>query len=427
MAIHAFLLLQKLRKTLKLPKAAIEEIQRKKLKLLVNHAYENVPYYRKLFNSSGIEPADIENMEDLAKIPTTGKLQLQNLPLEEILARNVDVNRCLSDVTSGSTGIPLRVYFTPEDYLYRSLIFIRTFMETGYRLTHRQAIVCDTRFVNNRKYWFQRIGVFRKKYIPVQIDLQQQIEMLREYNPHYIHGYPRSLELIAQEMQKRGIDSLSPVMVCTGAELVSKRTKETINAAFGVRMVDTYASIETGLMAWQCEIGKGYHINSDSVVLELLQKGRPSMPEERGRVVVTNLHSYAMPIIRYELGDICSFSDNICPCGREIPLMAIIEGRIDDLIHTPSGKILSPNSITNTMEAIAGISQFRVVQEKESQLYVQLVQGKGFSEEVPQNVKRLLTELVGDGIEIEVEIVKGIAREYSGKIRAVISKMSKRS
>ena len=422
--INAFLLLRELRGNLRLNRAKLDEIQRKKLQDLLKHAYEHVPYYRRLFSSAGVDPTAIKTVEDLARIPTTNKLTLQSLSPEEILARGIKVDQCVTDVTSGSTGIPLQVYFSQRDYLIRSLSFIRTFMELGYKLTHRQALVCDTRFVNDRTYWFQRLGILRKQYIPVQFALDRQIQILLDYRPHFIHGYPQSLAIIAEELLKRGIDRLSPVMVCTGAELAGQKTREKINSAFGVEMADSYATIESGMIAWQCRALKGYHINIDNVVLEFLRDGRPARPDEPGRVAVTNLHSYAMPIIRYELGDVCIPSDGLCPCGNPLPLMTVVEGRIDDMVKTPSGKVVSPNAITNAMEAIEGIGQFRVIQEEQDRIAVEIVAGNGFSQDTPLRTKNLLGELIGDGMCIEVRTVSEISKEHTGKIRAVISKVS---
>lgn len=422
--INAFLLLRKLRGNLKLSRAELEEIQRKQLKDLLRHAYENVPYYRKVFTSAGLEPTAIKGVEDLSRIPTTDKLTLQSLTPEEILSRGIKISGCITDVTSGSTGIPLQVYFTSKDYMIRSLSFIRTFMELGYKLTDRQAIVCDTRFVNDKAYWFQRLGILRKQYIPVQFAIDKQIQILMDYRPDFIHGYPQSLAIIAEELIKRGIDNVSPGMVCTGAELVSNKTREKINAAFGVEMADSYATIESGVIAWQCKALKGYHINIDNLVLEFLQNGKPAQPGEPGRVVVTNLYSYAMPIIRYELGDIGTPSDSLCPCGNPLPLMTVVEGRIDDMVKTPSGKVISPNSITNAMEAVDGIGQFRVIQEERDLMVVQIVAGVKYSQDVPLKTENLLRELVGGEMRIEVRRVSEICKEKSGKIRAVLSKVS---
>ncbi len=148
------------------------------------------------------------------------------------------------------------------------------------------------------------------------------------------------------------------------------------------------------------------------------------MPGERGRAVITNLHSYAMPIIRYEVGDICIPSQHDCSCGNELPLMSIVEGRIDDMVYTPGGKTVSPNSITNVMEAVSGISQFRVIQEKKNLLVIKYVRGSGYSSETSEQAKKLMYDLIGNEMEICMQIVEEIPREYTGKMRAVISKVS---
>jgi phenylacetate-CoA ligase len=423
---HPLFLLNKLRRNLRLEREELENIQLKKLNALITHAYENVPYYRNLFTSARLVPSDIRNIDDITRIPTTSKITLQSQKKEEIVAKGIDIDTCVEDVTSGSTGIPLHVYFTEDDYLTRSLLFIRTFMATGYKLTDRQAVITDTRFVSNKKYWFQKVGIFRKEYIPVQLSMDKQIDLLKKYMPDYIHGYPQSIALVADEMLKRGIHTIKPRMVCTGAELVSKRTREVINSTFGVNMVDTYATIESGIIAWECPEYRGYHVNIDSTVLELLKNGKRALPGERGKVVITNLHSFAMPIIRYELGDICIASDYDCPCGNALPLMSIVEGRSDDMVYTPSGKMVSPNSITNALEAVDGIKQFRVIQEDKENLILQLVKGDGYQPDTPQKAQGLLNELTGERMEVRVEIANNIPRDPSGKIRAVISQTTSR-
>ena len=189
-------------------------------------------------------------------------------------------------------------------------------------------------------------------------------------------------------------------------------------------MIDTYATIESGLIAWECSEHYGYHINIDSVVLEFLENGKSVQPGKRGNVVITNLHSYAMPIIRYELGDVCIPSGDVCPCGSELPLMLIVEGRVDDMIYTATGKVVSPNSITNVMEAVDGISQFRVIQETEEKLLTLIVKGRGFSSNTPKIAQQLLKKLVGEEMEVNIQLVDGIPMEHTGKIRSVISNVT---
>ncbi|MFH2059860.1 MAG: hypothetical protein ABIJ59_13280 [Pseudomonadota bacterium] len=423
--IETTFLLHSLKRNLNLSRERSEALQLSNLKKIISHAYFHVPYYKGLFDKVNFKPSEIKSVEDISKIPTTSKGQLQSVPLNNITADNIDLNNCFEDVTSGSTGIPLKVFLTPKDYLIRSLIFIRTFMKAGYRLTDKQAIVTDTRFITEKKYLLQKLGIFRKAYVPVQIDIDKQIDILMEFRPDFIHGYPQSIAAIADRLIKKKITSISPRMVCTGAELVSRKTRLLINQAFGVDMSDTYASIESGLIAWQCEKRKGYHINQDHVVIEILKDGCPAMPGEAGKVVITNLHSYAMPIIRYELGDICVLSDANCSCGCATPLISIVKGRVDDMIYTPSKKTVSPNSITNAMEAVEGVQQFRIIQEQINSLQIEIVKGEMFSDQTQNQCMALMKDLVGEEMEINIHLLDHIKKDSSGKIRAVISKISK--
>jgi len=422
-SIRAVKALKAIRGNLRLEKNTLKAIQTRKLRALVDHAYARVPYYRGLFDAAGMKPGDVRGSADLLHLPTTSKLKLQSLPQSEILAQDLRTEDCREDVTSGSTGIPLKVYFSKEDHMVRSLLFLRTFMESGYTLRHRQAIVCDTRFVTHKQYWFQYLGVFRKKYIPVQLSVDEQIDLLRSYRPDFIHGYPASIAAIATKLLDQSIHDIRPSMVCTGAELLGPRRRHVINEAFGVELADTYASIESGMIAWQCRARRDYHVNQDCLVVEILRDGRPAMPGETGRVVVTNLHSYAMPIIRYELGDVCVPSESDCPCGCHLPTIRVVEGRIDDMIYTPSGRVISPNSITNAMEAIEGVGQFRVIQETAKELVVQIVPGKDYDATTRAQTMTLLGDLVGNEMSVELAVLEEIPAEHTGKIRAVISKL----
>src|SRR3990170_8850556 len=132
-ALNSILLLKRLRKNLKLPKAELETIQQKKLHALINHAYENVPYYRRLFNSAGLRPESIQRIEDLEKLPITDKTAMRSMEKNEIMARNLDPGAFVEVFTSGSTGMPATIYFTQEDYRHLDLVYLRSFLQNGLR------------------------------------------------------------------------------------------------------------------------------------------------------------------------------------------------------------------------------------------------------------------------------------------------------
>jgi len=421
--IKAFLLLRELRGNLKLDKAKLEEIQRKKLKDLLKHAYENVPYYRRLLDSNRIKPEDIKGVKDLEKIPLTDKVVLRSMARADIMAKNVDLRGCVEVFTSGSTGMPAHIYFTRADYELLDLVYLRSFLENGLRFRHKRAFILDPHSFDNKKRWYHRFGLATYVNISCFLEIEKQVQLLKDEKPDFIHGYPSSLKEIAELALELEIKEIQPRIISTAAEMLHKKDRELIASAFGVDIYDRYAARECGNIAWECNMHAGYHINIDSLIVEFIKDGHPVEPGERGDVVITNLHSYAMPFIRYRIGDIAVPSSNACPCGMELPLMEIFEGRDEDFIVLNNGRKISPMAVTGTLDHIPGLKQFRVIQEKRELMVVQIVAGAKYSQDVPLKTQNLLRELVGDEMHIEVRMVSEISKEPTGKVRAVISKV----
>jgi phenylacetate-CoA ligase len=248
--------------------------------------------------------------------------------------------------------------------------------------------------------------------------------MLKKTKPNFIHGYPSSLSQLSRLKMDLGADSIRPSIISTAAELLHRKDRENITNAFGVIPYDRYAARECGNIAWECDEHNGYHINIDSVVVEFIKNNNPVNPGERGDVVITNLHSYAMPFIRYRLGDVGVPSEDICSCGLELPLMRIIEGRDEDFIALDEQKRISPMMVTCTLDHVPGLKQFRVIQEELNSLFVLLAKGKGFNSDTVNQVKWELKTILGEYMHIRCEVVEDIPRETSGKVRSVISKIS---
>ena len=423
MSINSILTLRDLQKNLKLPRSLIEEIQRNKLRLLVNHAYENVPYYRRLFDSNRIKPGDIKGVQDLKKIPVTDKAIMRSMARADIMAKNVDLRECVEVFTSGSTGMPAHIYFTRADYELLDLVYLRSFLENGLRFRHKRAFILDPHSFDNKKRWYHRFGLATYVNISCFLEIEKQVQLLKDEKPDFIHGYPSSLSQIAKIILDGGINGIRASVVSTAAELLHKKDREIIATAFKVNPYDRYAARECGSIAWECDEHNGYHINIDNIVVEFLKDGRPVDLGERGDVVVTNLHSYAMPFIRYRIGDVAVPSDKECPCGIELPLMEIIEGRDEDFISLRDGRKISPMMVTGTLDHIPGLRQFRVIQEDMDLLHAVLAKGEGFGPDTVHRVEKELKTIMYEEMDIRCEVVDDIPREPSGKVRAVISRL----
>jgi phenylacetate-CoA ligase len=412
--------LHRLRKEQWLGTKELEEIQRNKLMAMIKHAYQNVSYYQKLFNSVGIRPQDIKSIEDLPKIPISTRLKLQQLPPEEIVAKGVSLINCKKITTAGSSGIPLVVFLRKEDNDFYDMVWARTSLENGKRLWDSTAYF---KFHFPPKFWFERLGIWRKEIISLLDDPEKQIESLRRIRPDVIRGNAFQLVNLAKIIKEKEIEDINPRLVFSMGSLLDRKSRELIESAFGAEVFDYYGATELGCIAWECSEHRGYHINIDTVVVELIKKGRVANPGEIGKIICTGLHSFAMPFIRYDTGDVGIASDEKCPCGRGLPLLKSIEGRADDFFVSASGTLHSPSVIVNQVKLISGISQFKITQQSERDVMAQIVPDKNFSQETSKKIKETMRKIMGNELNIEVEVLRVIPPDPSGKIRSLISEV----
>ena len=246
--------------------------------------------------------------------------------------------------------------------------------------------------------------------------------VLERLAPQSLAGTPALLKLIALEKTARGSDSIAPRTIFSTGELLDRATRDLVESVFQVKVVDMYGSIELGYMAWECPEHHGYHMNMESVVMEFLRDGRPVSSGEVGEVVCTSLLGYAMPLIRYRVGDLCTPTDEPCPCGRGLPLIKLIEGGANDTIRLPDGLVVTPQALGDVMVEFGEmVRQIRIVQEDEDRIDVHLVRGRDFNHETLSLVEGGLRRVLRGDVTVNVRVVETIERDPSGKQRAIIS------
>lgn len=427
MILRTLYYLHKLRKNQWLKWKELEEIQERKLRAIVKLAYEEVPFYHKKFDAAGIKPYNVKALEDLPKIPLTTKSEIHNASISEMVAKNVDLYNRVKYTTSGSTGIPLTVIYDKETVDFDAALWTRAYLENGYKFRDKMAIIADPHSSQPKNYWYQLLGLLRKKHISIWNDIEKQISALEQYDPDIIQSYPSSLNLLAHAIRSKGMMSVQPKLVFSEAEVLDRVTRRLVNSVFNVEMFDLYATREFGLMSWECDRHNGYHINVDNVLMEFVKNGQNVAPGESGEIVCTSLVNRAMPLIRYKIGDTGIPADEKCPCGRRLPLMKVVEGRVDDFLVTADGRIISSLILfPYPFEGIPGIKQFRVIQEKKDKMLFQLVTGDNFPKNtarVWENSAEAVRKVFGESMQVDFQVVEKIARDASGKVRKVISRV----
>jgi len=423
--IEPYKIFRDLRKNLWFKTSDLEILQWEKFKTLLDHAHGNVPFYRNLFDSARIRPKDIKNYDDLYKIPTITKYQVKNNK-KDMIARNINLSGCIEYRTSGSTGNTLTGFLTKDDALYIRGSYERVRNENGFRMLRDTLLIIGNPYAPaNRKEWYQYFGIRRSKRLNILEPLDAQIQALKKVKPDAVWAYPSAIRILAKIIQEKEIKGISPRLIFTNAEVLDSETRYFINSVFNNKIFDVYGAWETCCMAWECNEHSGYHVNMDTALMEFIdENGQRVKAGEKGRVVVTNLHSFAMPIIRYEIGDYAIPTYEECPCGRGGYLIKGIEGRYDDFIKLRGNKFISPPVFWQIMKDIPGVAEFQIVQKKVEEFVVYVVKTEEFSDiKLFEQIDKAFKNILGDNIFLNIEIVKNIPRPQSGKLRSVISRV----
>jgi phenylacetate-CoA ligase len=402
----------------------LQVVQNKKIRAIVHHAYEHVPFYHRKFDEAGVKPGEIRSAKDLHILPLTTKTELQAAPLNEVLANTFDVRACLKKVTSGSTGVPLTIVVDKRAEDLRRAMWGRAYTENGLSFTDKLATIKDPRdFISGG--WLRRLMSYWKMDISIFDSPEQQVKRLGVFRPDVIKGYVSSLAILADFCRETERE-FSPHHVFTGAELLLESDRKRIGSAFGCDVLDYYGSTEFSLLGWECESHAGYHINADGNAIELVKGGEVVSPGERGEIVCTGLINYAMPLIRYKIGDIGVSIKELCPCGRSLPLLKMTEGRTGDFLVTLDGRLIPPTAFSPyPFGSLEGIRQFRITQEARDRIVIQLVFEKGFSgvDHVLNYAREEIRRVFGIDMQVDFQLTKKIEKDPTGKLRKIMSRV----
>ncbi len=261
----------------------------------------------------------------------------------------------------------------------------------------------------------------------MHIDNQAIDKFLAEWQimkPGMLYGHAHSIFILCEALQQRGI-TLNPAGIVATSMMLIEQERQVIEEVCGIKVTNRYGCEEVSLIACECEQHHGMHLNTDHNIVEFLRDdGTPCAPGEDGRIVVTELVNFGMPMIRYEVGDRGVPSDRICPCGRGLPLMEHVTGRVADfLVATDGHKVAGISIIENTLTKLPGIKQMQVVQEEALRLQVNLVPGPQYGPETEARLVASLQEYLGTEVGVQVTQVARIPQEESGKYRFTICRI----
>lgn len=411
----------------------IAEHQFNQLAILLRHAGDHVPYYRRLFAKTGINPAKDAISEYWQSIPVLTREQLQDAGTDLFSLSPPGHHGQIKPVsTSGSTGRPVKVLTTDVTRLFWSAFHLRDFRwhHDDFRVT-LAAIRPDKGTPMGRglelPYWgspFSDLYETSKAVIlHSTTGIKQQMEWLIGHQPAYLISLPSNLRALAEEYagSSRRLDSLQCVR-CFG-ETLTDDTRLLLEETFSAVVIDTYSSQETGYIGLQCPQYKHYHIQSEGVKVEILdEEDNPCRPGQIGRVVISVLHNFASPLIRYEIMDYAEMGEN-CPCGRGLPVLKRILGRQRNMLSLPDGTRHWPSFPAERWGDIAPIRQIQMIQKSVSRILIRLVSTEEISAVQKEKLIDVFQATLGYPFEFDFEPVPEIPRMKNGKYEDFISEI----
>ena len=405
----------------RLSTAELEAVRDKKLQAIIRHAYENVPYYRSLFQVAGLVPDEIRTVSDLQRIPITTKDDLRTAGVECSTAKGTDLAVCQVVHTSGTTGKPFAICLTGRDLRARRLIEFRTLLSIGFRPQDRLTVLGPAQPHVMRLH--QRLGFYRSVNISPALSLDDQIDLLKRSRPTILWAYPTVLKALLCRVNYRLDTVAKPRLLITSSEVCDDILKARIQKNFKIEMFNFYAANEVGRIAAECPAQEGLHVNEDHVILECVNSKYPTELGGSGEAVVTSLNVLAQPFIRYYLGDVFRWTGKPCSCGSPFPQISPPLGRWDDTVKLPSGKIVSLWPLTFILRKMDRLEQYRIIQESIERLIVELVFSEKPNDDALVQLRSRVMEHLGESVSVDIQCVDEIRNETS-KFRSFISKLS---
>lgn len=408
-----------------LSKEQMDEYVLAKLRVICKYAQKHIPYYTKLFQDINFDPDKLISFDYYRKLPVMNKDTVKQ-HFNELQSDELKKLGAVICETSGSTGTPLQFYLDKNVNRASFCLFYKTWsMADNWKLGSRQVTLTGYAEGVYQYQWKTNILALSSFHLSEE-NVELFYSLIKKYKPKFLRGYPSALYLFAKLLEKKGLRLQFKTMF-TGAETLLPFQRKYIEEFFGGTIIDHYTHWERTASICNCKCGKlhaqnfyGYHEVVDDF-------GHPVKNGEKGHLVCTGLYNLAMPLLRYDTRDIASFSVNQnCDCGSLLPVIDSVEGRIEDIVVTPEGRLVG--RLDAAFKYSKNIRLAHIYQKEKESITVNIVPDDGYSYE--NDEKPIMEELrkrLGDQIDIHIKHVSEseIPRTKAGKVRFVISEVMK--
>jgi phenylacetate-CoA ligase len=417
-----------------IPYLSLEELYKlrdTRLRSIVSYAAETIPYYQDLFRTINIHPSEIRSVEDLDRLPFIDKEMLRKNPVYFLSTTRRGKN-AIPFLTSGSTGMPIKIYHDRYSLL-ANIAFGEREREAisdlcGRSLSYRTALIFYPGNTTERVQDLYR----RWTFIPIRPEqftlsvlspIEEVIEEINHLRPDVLIGYGFYMETFFKTLALRNLSIHLPKLLVYVAEAMSAEGKTFVEETFGIPVLSQYNAVEAFKIGFTCEERNGFHIHEDLCHVKIVDSNGIALPDgEKGEIVISNFVNHGTVLLNYRLGDVGSLSKAKCPCGRTLPLLSELEGRMEDTLFLQDGRFIHPRAIWAVIKKSEGVLKYQLIQHEPKQFELKLLTVDRDSYPLVANrILDSLKELLGSSAIIESKYVEELNPQEGGKFRPVLS------
>lgn len=413
------------------PAEQLRELQLQRLRRLLKHANRNTAFYRARINDAHIDPAQV-TFEEFVELPRLTKREIQdNGP--ELAATNVSESARMRNQTGGSTGSPLQFWVDRKRFDSRLASTVRHNRWAGLRPGDWCAELWGARIDQKveETLWDRWRNYLLYRAIPLNTsrieerDWDEFVARIRQRRPGVLLAYAQSAVLFARYLREKGIEDIRFGSIITTAEVLLPNQRLLLEEVFGGGVFDRYGCREVSVIASECELHRGMHVNAEALLVEIVPDENLAAPA--GKILVTDLLNYGMPLIRYEIGDVGEWAaEQCCGCGRGLPLLARVRGRTTDFLVLPDGERISGPALTLVVADMPDVRQVQFYQDRPDAVTLRVVPGERYGAATEQELRRRMSYYLKGQVQLSIEPADIIRSESSGKYRFVINELQSR-
>jgi phenylacetate-CoA ligase len=401
-----------------------------RLREIVPYAARTVPHYRDLFESLRIDPGQIRTAGDLSNLPLVTKSEISKAP-DRFISDSRRGHLAVTFETSGTTGLRLRI-----DHDRRSLLANIAYSErertvlshaTGKLTGYRELVLGYTGNTRSKVSAFYRAHTFlpirpSRRIVTVDQPFETVVQAINDFRPDVLVGYGSYLEAFYRLVTAFSVSLHRPQLILYGAEAMSPEGQRFIEQEIGIPVHSQYNAVEAFKIGFTCEANRGFHLHDDLCHLRIIDsQGHDVGVGEVGEIVISNLVNHGTVLLNYRLGDRGRLSDDACPCGRTLPLLQDLQGRVEEVIYLSEDHFVAPRAVWGVLKSVPEILRYQLIQHQRNHFELRLMttDEAGYDEALRQALVPL-GRLLGSAVIDPVRVADLDLRE-SRKFRPVIA------